>query len=55
MARSLIKTDLSNTLEPEFKTTVIRMLAGLEKSIEDTKESFTAETKELKTSQAEKS
>jgi len=36
--------------EPEFKGTIIRILAGLEKSIEDPRESFTTEIKDLKTS-----
>ena len=39
--------------ELEFKTTIIRMLFWLEKSIEDTREALTAEIKELKFSQAE--
>jgi len=47
-ARDLIKPDISNTPEPEFKITIRRRLAGLEKSIEDTRESLTAEIKELK-------
>ena len=51
-ARGLIETDISNMLDTEFKATIIRILAGLEKSIEDTRESLTAETKGLKTSQA---
>lgn len=38
--------------EPEFKTTIMRILAGLEKSKEDTKESRNAEIKDLKTSHA---
>ena len=38
-------------LKPEFKTEIIRILSGLEKSTEDTRESLTAEIKELKTSQ----
>lgn len=33
-SRNLIKTDISNMPDPEFKTTIIRKLAGLEKSIE---------------------
>ena len=36
--------------EPEFKA-IIRILAELEKSIEDTRESPTAEIKQLKTCQ----
>ena len=57
MARDLIKTDISKMPEPELKTNknkktknkkiVIRTLAGLEKSIEDCRESPTAEIKEL--------
>jgi len=53
MARNLIKTDKSNMPEPEFKAAIIRIQAGLEKSIEDTRESLSAEIKELKTSQTE--
>ena len=51
-AKDLVKTDISNMPDPELKVTIIRILAGLEKSIEDTRESLTAETKGLKTSQA---
>jgi len=49
MARDLINTDTSMMSEPEFKTIIIRTLAGLEKKIEDCRESLTAEIKELKT------
>ena len=38
--------------ELEFKTTIIRILAGFEKSIEDSWEPLFAEKKELKFSQA---
>jgi len=38
--------------ELEFKTTIIRIPAGLKKSIEDSRESPTAEIKELKSSHA---
>ena len=38
---------------PEFKTTIIRILVGPEKSIDDPRESLTTEIKDLKTSQAE--
>ena len=38
-----IKTDTSKMPESEFKTTIIRILAGVDKSIEDTKESLTTE------------
>ena len=53
MARDLIKTDIRNMLEPEFKTTIIRILASLEKSMENTRESLPTEIKDLLTSQAE--
>ena len=52
MARDLIETDISTTPDPEFKTTIIRILAGLEKSTEDIRESLTVEIKDKKTSQA---
>ena len=48
MARDQIEMDVSNTPKPEFKTTVIRILVGLEKSIDDTSEFLTAEIKDLK-------
>lgn len=49
MARNL-ETDLSKMPEPEFKTTIVRILAGLDKSINNTRESLTTEIKNLKTS-----
>ena len=39
MARDLINKDISKMVELEFKT-IIRILAGHEKSIEDTRESL---------------
>ena len=51
-ARDLINTNTSKMSELKSKTTIIRILAGLEKSIEDTRESLTTEIKELKSSQA---
>ena len=54
MARDLIKTDVSNKSETELKKkTIIRILAGLEKSKEDTKESLSIEIEDLKTSHTE--
>ena len=52
-ARDLINTDIIKMSQLEFKATIIRILTGVEKSIEDTRESFSAEIKELKSSQAE--
>ena len=58
-ARDLLKTDISKISEQEFRTTVIRLLAGLEKNKnknknrEDTTQTLAAEVKDLKTSQVE--
>ena len=52
-ARDFINMDISKMSELEFKRTIIKILAGLGKSIKDTKESLTVEIKELKSSQAE--
>lgn len=38
MTRDIIETDVDNMLEPELKTTIIRILAGLEKSMKDIRE-----------------
>ena len=48
----MLKTDISNISEQEFRTTVIRILVGLERSIEDTRETLAAEIRDLKTTQA---
>ena len=50
-ARNSLKTDLNNISEQEFRTTVIRILTGLEKSIENTRETLASQAKDLKTSQ----
>ena len=42
-ANELIKTDLSNIAEQEFRIIVIKLNAGLEKSIEDSRESIATE------------
>ena len=52
-ANELIKNDLSNITEHEFKIIVIKLIAGLEKSIEDSRESITTEIKGLRNSQEE--
>ena len=46
----MIKTDINNVTKQEFRIIVIRLIAGLEKGIEDSKESIAEETKELKNS-----
>ena len=45
IARDLINTDISKLSVLEFKTTIIRILAGLEKGIEKTRKSLSAEIK----------
>ena len=47
-ARDLIRTDIDNMSEPEFKTTITRIIAELEKSIEHTRESLSAKNKRNK-------
>lgn len=51
MTRDIIETDVDNMLEPELKTTMIRILAGLEKKHERHQRD-TTEIKELKSYQA---
>ena len=52
-ANKLIKNDLSNITEQEFRIIVIKLIAGLEKSIEDNKESIAMEIKGLRNSHEE--
>ena len=49
MARDLIERDINNMPDGEFKATVIRVLGGLQKSMEDIMGTLTTERKELKT------
>ena len=50
--RDLLKTDISNISEKEFRTVVIRLLAGLARSIGDTRVTLVGDIKHLKPSQA---
>ena len=43
---------MSKMSELEFKTTIIKILVGLEKSIDDTREPLTVEIKEPNSNQA---
>ena len=52
-ANELLKNNLNNITENEFKIIVIKLIAGLEKSIEDSRESITTEIKGLRNSQEE--
>ena len=49
----LIKNDLNNITESEFRIIVIKLIAGLENSIEDSRESIATEIKGLRSSQEE--
>jgi len=50
-ARDLINTDISNMSDLEFRIMILNILAGLEKSMEDIKETLSGEIKELKSNQ----
>ena len=52
-ANKLIKNDLSNVTEQEFRIIVIKLIAGLEKSIEDSREPIATEIKGLRNNQKE--
>ena len=47
-ANELIKTDLSNITEKKFRIIVIKLIAGLEKSIEDSREPIATEIRGLR-------
>ena len=47
-ANELIKNNLSNIKEQEFRTIVIKLIAGLEKCIEESRESIATEIKGLR-------
>ena len=47
-ARDLINTDVSKMCELEFRTTIIRIIAGVEKkSLEESREPLSVEIKEI--------
>ena len=52
-ANKLIKNHLNNIAENEFKIIVIKSIAGLEKSIENNRESIVTEIKGLRNSHEE--
>ena len=49
----MIKTDINNITEQEFRIIVIKLIAGFEKSIEDSRESTAADIKGLTNSHDE--
>ena len=51
-ANELIKNDLNNITESEFRIIVIKLISGLENSIEDSTESLATEIKGLRNSQS---
>ena len=51
ISRDLIKTDIRNRPQTELKTTIVRIMDGLENSIEDIKDMHTTEIKDIKTGQ----
>ena len=52
-ANELIKNDLNNTTESEFRIIVIKLIAGPENIIKDSRESIATEIKGLRNSQEE--
>ena len=52
-AKELLTTDINNTAEQEFRITVTRLIAGPEKSMEDSRASSAAEIKDLRNSHSE--
>ncbi|KAF0880766.1 LORF1 protein, partial [Crocuta crocuta] len=52
-ARELLKTDISNITEQKFRTIIIKLIAGLEKSMEDIGETMATNNMELKNSYSE--
>ena len=52
-ANELIKKDLNDITESEFRIIVIKLITGLENSIEDGRESLATEIKGLRNSQEE--
>ena len=53
IANKLIKNDLTNITDHEFRLIVIKLIAGLEKTIEDSRETITTEIKGLRNSHGE--
>ena len=52
-ANKLIKNDLSNITEQEFRVIVIKLIIGLEKSIKDSRDSIATGIKGLRNSHEE--
>ena len=52
-ANKLIKTNLSNIMEQEFRIIVIKLISGLKESMEDNRQSIATEIKGLRNSHEE--
>ncbi|KAF0872048.1 LORF1 protein, partial [Crocuta crocuta] len=52
-SRELPKTDINNITEREFKTIIIKLIVGLEKSMEEIRETMATNNMELKNSYGE--
>ncbi|KAF0884120.1 LORF1 protein, partial [Crocuta crocuta] len=50
IAKELLKTDISNITEQEFRTVVIKLVTGLKKGMEDIRETIATKTMEHKNS-----
>ena len=46
----MLKTDINNISEQELRTTIIRLLSQLDKSMKNTRETLAAEIKDIRTS-----
>ena len=53
IVRELLKRDINNICEQEFRITVTRLIAGLEKRLQDSLKSISAEIKDLRNSHDE--
>ena len=53
IAIGVLKIDINNISEKEFRLTVIKLITGLEKNIEDSREYIAAEIKDLRNSHSE--
>ena len=47
MAKDLINTDIGNISKLEFRMMILKVLAGLEKGMEDIRETLSGEIKDL--------
>ena len=53
LARDLSEKEISNMPDRKFEATIIKILSGLEKRVEDLNETFNTETENIKKNQSE--